>query len=145
MSEVQVRTIHLYNYFFIFTFFIFIVTYLYHASFLQFCRFATQQRHALLLYNGRYNDENDFIALEIINGQLVFSFSLGGPISKVSTYISSGVSDGQWHTAHIYYFNRVSKFLNYTKCCIYSQELKTRTRRATVFVLKLFCLIMKVL
>lgn len=77
-------------------------------------RFATQQRHALLLYNGRYNDEHDFIGLEIINGQLMFSFSLGGPTSKVSTYISGGVSDGQWHTAHIFYFNRVSIHISFS-------------------------------
>lgn len=60
------------------------------------------------MYNGRYNDEHDFIALEVVNGQLLFSFSLGGQVSKVPTFISGGISDGQWHSAHISYFNRVS-------------------------------------
>ncbi|GIY59065.1 protocadherin-like wing polarity protein stan [Caerostris extrusa] len=71
-------------------------------------QFATQERHALLLYNGRYNDEHDFISLEIINAQLVFSFSLGGQISQVPTFVTSGVSDGQWHKAEITYFNRTA-------------------------------------
>ncbi|GBM44624.1 Protocadherin-like wing polarity protein stan [Araneus ventricosus] len=69
-------------------------------------KFATQERHALLLYNGRYNDEHDFISLEIINAQLVFFFSLGGHVSQVPTFVTGGVSDGQWHTAQVTYFNR---------------------------------------
>ncbi|GFW16204.1 cadherin EGF LAG seven-pass G-type receptor 2 [Trichonephila clavipes] len=79
-------------------------------------KFATQERHALLLYNGRYNDEHDFISLEIINAQLVFSFSLGGQVSQVPTFVAGGVSDGQWHTAEVNYFNRrgrISHMLEY--------------------------------
>ncbi|XP_042898874.1 protocadherin-like wing polarity protein stan isoform X2 [Parasteatoda tepidariorum] len=67
-------------------------------------KFATQERHALLLYNGRYNDKHDFISLEIVNAHLLFSFSLGEQVSKVS--IKYGVSDGQWHTVQMTYFNR---------------------------------------
>ena len=40
-------------------------------------KFATHERDGLLLYNGRYNEQHDFISLEIIDGVLQFSFSLG--------------------------------------------------------------------
>ena len=73
-------------------------------------RFATRQKNALMLYNGRYNDKHDFIAMEIIDSQLVVSFSLGANISKVSAKIPGGVSDGQWHEAELNYLNRVIKF-----------------------------------
>ncbi|XP_023244632.1 protocadherin-like wing polarity protein stan isoform X2 [Centruroides sculpturatus] len=71
-------------------------------------RFATREKNAVILYNGRYNDKHDFIALEIINSQLVFSFSLGVKISKVSASIPGGISDGQWHTVEITYLNRTA-------------------------------------
>lgn len=61
-----------------------------------------------MLYNGRYNDKHDFIAMEIIDSQLVVSFSLGANISKVSAQIPGGVSDGQWHEAELEYLNRVN-------------------------------------
>lgn len=41
-------------------------------------RFATQDRNALLLYNGRFNEKHDFIALEIVEEQLQLTFSAGG-------------------------------------------------------------------
>lgn len=40
-------------------------------------RFATQDRNALLLYNGRFNEKHDFIALEIVEEQLQLTFSAG--------------------------------------------------------------------
>ncbi|OBS74222.1 hypothetical protein A6R68_15235 [Neotoma lepida] len=39
--------------------------------------FATQDRNALLLYNGRFNEKHDFIALEIVDEQLQLTFSAG--------------------------------------------------------------------
>lgn len=41
------------------------------------CRFATRERNALLLYNGRFNEKHDFIALEIIDEQIQLTFSGG--------------------------------------------------------------------
>lgn len=70
--------------------------------------FATQERHALLLYNGRYNDKHDFISLEIVNSQLLFSFSLGDDVTSVSAYVDGGVSDGQWHTVQVLYLSRTA-------------------------------------
>ncbi|XP_042896981.1 protocadherin-like wing polarity protein stan isoform X2 [Parasteatoda tepidariorum] len=71
-------------------------------------RFATRQKNALILYNGRYNDKHDFIAMEIIDSQLVVSFSLGSNVSEVSARIPGGLSDGQWHEAELTYLNRTA-------------------------------------
>ena len=75
-----------------------------------FFRFATQQRNGLLFYNGRFNEKHDFIALEIVDGQVQFSFSLGNLVSKVSPYIEGGVNDGHWHQVTVAYLNKVSWF-----------------------------------
>ena len=73
-------------------------------------RFATQETNGLLLYNGRYNEMHDFIALEIINAQVQFSFSLGGAeITTVRSHVDGGVTDGNFHEVFISYVNRVSK------------------------------------
>ncbi|KAK5644385.1 hypothetical protein RI129_005685 [Pyrocoelia pectoralis] len=69
-------------------------------------KFATQTPNGLLLYNGRYNEQHDFIALEIINGNLQFSFSLGGSVTQTSASIPDGVVDGNWHIVTVIYFNK---------------------------------------
>lgn len=71
-------------------------------------RFATLERNGLLLYNGRFNEMHDFIGLEILDSQVIFSFSLGENISRVSTYIPGGVSTGEWFPVTIQYHQRVS-------------------------------------
>lgn len=40
-------------------------------------RFATKESNGLLLYNGRFNEKHDFIAMEIINEQIQLTFSAG--------------------------------------------------------------------
>lgn len=70
--------------------------------------FATRDANGLLLYNGRYNEHNDFLALEIIEGHLQFSYSLGANVSRVLLTYPSSVSDGNWHTVTVNYFNRVN-------------------------------------
>lgn len=40
-------------------------------------RFATKERDALLLYNGRFNEKHDFVALEIVQEQIQLTFSAG--------------------------------------------------------------------
>ncbi|GIX77511.1 protocadherin-like wing polarity protein stan [Caerostris extrusa] len=67
-----------------------------------------QEKNALILYNGRYNDKHDFVAMEIVNSQLVVSFSLGANVSEVTATIPGGVSDGQWHEAELSYLNRTA-------------------------------------
>ncbi|XP_033247045.1 protocadherin-like wing polarity protein stan isoform X1 [Drosophila miranda] len=69
-------------------------------------RFATVQDNGLLLYNGRYNELHDFIALEILEGHISFSYSLGDHSQRLSVEQQSKVSDGQWHEVEVAYLNR---------------------------------------
>uniref|UniRef100_A0A672KLK6 Cadherin EGF LAG seven-pass G-type receptor 3 n=1 Tax=Sinocyclocheilus grahami TaxID=75366 RepID=A0A672KLK6_SINGR len=71
--------------------------------------FATLESNGLLFYNGRFNEKHDFLALEILNGQMVLKYSTGESSTQVSPYLPGGVSDGNWHTVHIHYYNKVSK------------------------------------
>ncbi|KAL7022348.1 hypothetical protein ACKWTF_012208 [Chironomus riparius] len=74
-------------------------------------KFATINDNGLLLYNGRYNDLHDFIALELIDGRATFSFSLGDKIQKVFVTRKNKLSDGEWHTVEIIYFNRTATLI----------------------------------
>jgi cadherin EGF LAG seven-pass G-type receptor 1 len=77
------------------------------------CSIATRERNALLFYNGRYNDRHDFIAMEIVDGHVRFSFSLGTDVTTVSAWDTEtgDVSDGQWHQIALHYVNRVKYLL----------------------------------
>lgn len=44
-------------------------------------RFATKERDGLLLYNGRFNEKHDFVALEVIQEQVQLTFSAGDPVA----------------------------------------------------------------
>ncbi|XP_041858937.1 cadherin EGF LAG seven-pass G-type receptor 3 [Melanotaenia boesemani] len=68
--------------------------------------FATLESNGLLFYNGRFNEKHDFIALEIQEGQVVFKYSTGESSTQVSPFLPGGVSDGNWHTVHIHYYNK---------------------------------------
>ncbi|XP_023685991.2 cadherin EGF LAG seven-pass G-type receptor 1 isoform X1 [Paramormyrops kingsleyae] len=68
--------------------------------------FATQERNALLLYNGRFNEKHDFIALEIVEEQVQLTFSAGETKTTVSPHVPGGVSDGQWHSVQLHYYNK---------------------------------------
>lgn len=68
--------------------------------------FATRERNALLLYNGRFNEKHDFIAIEIVKEQIQLTFSAGESKTTVTPFVAGGVSDGQWHTVHLHYYNK---------------------------------------
>uniref|UniRef100_A0A3Q1ASY8 Protocadherin Fat 4 n=1 Tax=Amphiprion ocellaris TaxID=80972 RepID=A0A3Q1ASY8_AMPOC len=61
-------------------------------------KFATLKSNALLMYNhdNQTGDKAEFLALEIFEGQMRFSFNLGSGTYKLMTMIK--VSDGQFHT-----------------------------------------------
>ncbi|XP_029020737.1 protocadherin Fat 4 isoform X2 [Betta splendens] len=61
-------------------------------------KFATLQSNALLMYNhdNQTGDKAEFLALEIFEGRMRFSFNLGSGTYKLMTMIK--VSDGQFHT-----------------------------------------------
>jgi len=77
------------------------------------CSFATKERDGVLFYNGRFNEKHDFVALEIVDGHIEFSFSLGADVTRVAAFPLPGVqlSDGDWHQVTVSYLNRVS-------CCL---------------------------
>ncbi|XP_055963047.1 cadherin EGF LAG seven-pass G-type receptor 1 [Sorex fumeus] len=68
--------------------------------------FATQEQNALLLYNGRFNEKHDFIALEIVDAQLQLTFSAGETTTTVAPEVPGGVSDGRWHSVLVQYYNK---------------------------------------
>jgi hypothetical protein len=72
-------------------------------------RFATQSDSGLLLYNGRYNEKHDFIALEIVDGAIHFSFSLGSNVTTTVATLPHRVNSGNWHSVTVQYFNKVKK------------------------------------
>ncbi|XP_021344023.1 cadherin EGF LAG seven-pass G-type receptor 2-like isoform X2 [Mizuhopecten yessoensis] len=69
-------------------------------------KFATQQQNGLLFYNGRFNENHDFIALELIDGQVQFSFSLGSNITTISSNVLGGLGNGEWQQVEIRYVNK---------------------------------------
>ncbi|XP_062852533.1 cadherin EGF LAG seven-pass G-type receptor 1 [Trichomycterus rosablanca] len=73
--------------------------------------FATRERNALLLYNGRFNEKHDFIAVEIIEEQIQLTFSAGETKTTVAPFVPGGVSDGQWHSVQLRYYNKDSLHL----------------------------------
>ncbi|KAJ0179731.1 hypothetical protein K1T71_004322 [Dendrolimus kikuchii] len=80
-------------------------------------KFATQTTSGLLLYNGRYNERHDFLALEVIStgaGRhagpgLRFSFGLGAGKSEVT--VAGNIADGMWHTVEVEYYNRTATII----------------------------------
>uniref|UniRef100_A0A672SFX6 Cadherin EGF LAG seven-pass G-type receptor 1-like n=1 Tax=Sinocyclocheilus grahami TaxID=75366 RepID=A0A672SFX6_SINGR len=68
--------------------------------------FTTRERNALLLYNGRFNERHDFIAIEIVEEQIQLTFSAGESKTAVTPFVAGGVSDGQWRTVHLHYYNK---------------------------------------
>uniref|UniRef100_A0A452RIE8 Cadherin EGF LAG seven-pass G-type receptor 1 n=1 Tax=Ursus americanus TaxID=9643 RepID=A0A452RIE8_URSAM len=71
--------------------------------------FATRERNALLLYNGRFNEKHDFIALEIVGEQVQLTFSAGETTTTVTPHVPGGVSDGRWHSVQVQYYNKVGR------------------------------------
>ncbi|XP_064606055.1 LOW QUALITY PROTEIN: cadherin EGF LAG seven-pass G-type receptor 2-like [Liolophura sinensis] len=71
-------------------------------------KFATWERNGLLFYNGRYNEQHDFIALEIVDSQVQFSFSTGSNVTSVRTNLEEGTSNGEWHYVRVDYLNRTA-------------------------------------
>ncbi|XP_056454757.1 cadherin EGF LAG seven-pass G-type receptor 1-like [Gadus chalcogrammus] len=68
--------------------------------------FATRERSGLLLYNGRFNQKHDFIALELVDEQVQLTFCTGDTKTVVSPFVEGGLSDGQWHSVHLRYYNK---------------------------------------
>ncbi|XP_053157672.1 cadherin EGF LAG seven-pass G-type receptor 3 isoform X2 [Hemicordylus capensis] len=68
--------------------------------------FATLEHSGLLIYNGRLNEKHDFLAVEIVDGQVQLKYSTGESSTVVTPYVPGGVCDGQWHTVQLHYYNK---------------------------------------
>ena len=69
--------------------------------------FATTSFNGVLMYNGRYNELHDFIAVQISEGQIRFIFSVGDAPVVMTTNVEGGVSDGRWHSVVVTFQNQV--------------------------------------
>ena len=49
--------------------------------------------------------------MEMINGQIQFSFSLGSTTTRVQAGLKTALNDGNWHEVTVEYYNRVSSLL----------------------------------
>ena len=57
------------------------------------------------MYNGRLNNENDFVSLEVVGKSVVFQFSTGDKVKTVSVTQKRGFSDGMFHRVEVFYAN----------------------------------------
>ncbi len=80
--------------------------------------FATRSGSGgVLLYNGRLDDKNDFIALELLEGArtLLLHFSTGTDYKRVTLYRRQGFADGHFHRIEVNYEKVLWKTIN---CCV---------------------------
>jgi len=68
----------------------------------------TTQSEGLVFYNGRLNNENDFVALEVVGKSIVFKFSTGDRTRSVSVSSRRGFSDGNFHRVEVIYKNETA-------------------------------------
>uniref|UniRef100_A0A8D8VR67 Protocadherin-like wing polarity protein stan n=1 Tax=Cacopsylla melanoneura TaxID=428564 RepID=A0A8D8VR67_9HEMI len=80
-------------------------------------QFSTLQDAGLLLYNGRYNERHDFIALELTDSgrSVQFSWSLGSDVAMVTASSAEPLNDGAWHSVTVDYFDK-SATLSLDEC-----------------------------
>lgn len=62
-------------------------------------QFKTRQGNGLILYNG--GKEQDFIAIELVNGRLHYVFDLGDGAVRVRDTARVPLNDDRWHQVSI--------------------------------------------
>ena len=70
-------------------------------------RFSTIAPNGLLLYNGCHASRTDFIALELVVGQVQVGVSFGGVATVLTTASEQRLNDGKWHQIELEIRNRV--------------------------------------
>ena len=60
------------------------------------------------MYVARYSQQHDFFAIELMNGQVAFSFAVGQLIMRVLVGTPGGVTDRKWHLVELYYRKKVT-------------------------------------
>ena len=71
-------------------------------------RFATIAPSGVLLYSGRVGGLHDFLAVELVIGQLKVGVSLGGEAITMTTDSVWQLNNGQWHTVEVHLDEQVS-------------------------------------
>ena len=71
--------------------------------------FATVSSNGLLLYNGQYSSLSDFIAVELVVGQVRVGVSFGGVATFLQTDSEQQLNDGAWHVVKIEIQRRVRR------------------------------------
>ncbi|XP_033122070.1 cadherin EGF LAG seven-pass G-type receptor 1-like isoform X2 [Anneissia japonica] len=67
----------------------------------------TSHKDGMLMYIGRYNHRRDFLALEIVDSNLVLSFSFGQMTMRVLAGTAWGLDDQAWHTVSMVYHKKI--------------------------------------
>lgn len=98
-------------------------------------KFATIKSHALLLYNydNQTGERAEFLALEIAEERLRFSYNLGSGTYKLTTM--KKVSDGQFHTVIARRAGMVRLVLP-SACCRCSAAVSHSSREAVEVTIK---------
>jgi neurexin len=71
----------------------------FHILLIQF-HFKTTNDNGLILYNAGHN--NDFIAVELVDGQINYAFSLGNKINRIISKSKHKLNDDRWHLVSIW-------------------------------------------
>jgi leucine-rich repeat transmembrane neuronal protein 1/2 len=72
----------------------------YHILLIQF-HFKTNDENGLILYNKGH--DNDYIAIELVGGQINYAFSLGGPQKhRIKSNSKQKLNDNKWHLVSIW-------------------------------------------
>jgi neurexin len=71
----------------------------FHILLIQF-HFKTSQENGLILYNRGQND--DYVAVELVNGQIEYAFSLSRVLHRVKSKSREKLSDNKWHLVSIW-------------------------------------------
>jgi neurexin len=71
----------------------------FHILIVQF-HFKTKEENGLILYNSGHN--NDYIAVELVNGQIQYVFSLGKETNVIKSKSKEKLSDNKWHLVTIW-------------------------------------------
>ena len=71
----------------------------FHMLLIQF-HFKTQEENGLILYNGGQNE--DFVSIELINGQILYAFSLGKTINTIKSKSKEKLNDNEWHLVSVW-------------------------------------------
>ena len=71
----------------------------FHMLLVQF-HFKTREENGLILFNGGQNE--DFVSVELVNGQVLYAFSLGKTINTIKSKSKEKLNDNEWHLVSVW-------------------------------------------